>query len=94
MLADAGINRETIKDLVREVIEEKVEKALPVVTSQMNLDEAIKRKWDRYVNSELDNAARSAIRAKVNGLFNNISVTIDCGGRTTQQACDSRRLDD
>lgn len=81
MLADAGINRETIKDLVREVIEEKIERAMPVVSSQMNLDETIRRKWDRYVESELDQAARSAIRAKVNDSFSRISVTVNLGGR-------------
>ena len=45
MLADNGINRETLKDLVKEIIEEKVDKSLNTIiaqTSTIGTDKAIK----------------------------------------------------
>lgn len=34
MLADVGINRETLKDFVREIIEDKVEKSIDTIVAQ------------------------------------------------------------
>ena len=81
MLADAGINRTTIQDMVREVIDEKVEKAVYNVSNQTNIEERIKRRWDSYVDREIDQTARRVIREKVNGCFDHISVTVNLDGR-------------
>ena len=34
MLADAGINRETIKDFVKEIIGEKIDKSIDTIVAQ------------------------------------------------------------
>lgn len=80
MLADAGINRETIKDIVRDVIEEKVEKAIDTVCHQSNIASDVQRHWDQYVRSGIADAARNAVREQVKGYFQNISVTLNFGG--------------
>ena len=80
MLADAGINRETLKDYVFQILNEKIDKAIHTVECQINVDKKIDNAWNQYVRDGIDKAARAAISNRVNGYFNNIRVTLDFGG--------------
>lgn len=74
MLADNGINRETILDFVREVISEKIDKAVKTVVNDTNLDEKV-----RYmINNEIKNSVREEVRDNVRRAFSNIHVTVNC----------------
>lgn len=69
ILADAGINRETIKDMVRQSIDEKVDRQLGTVVQQKiaNL---------RYDN-EVRTALRDAVRFNVEKAVSKMTVTLD-----------------
>lgn len=47
MLADEGINRETLKDMVNRVLEEKIEKAVRQVINESNVTGIVNGKVDR-----------------------------------------------
>ena len=79
MLADNGINRETIKGFVKEIIEEKIEKSINDIvhqTSSVNMNNAINRRVDKFIDGEIDKVVRSEIHQQVSGYFHNISVSV------------------
>ena len=47
MLADAGINRETLKDLVYQILDEKIDKAINNAENQINVDKKVDRIWEK-----------------------------------------------
>lgn len=74
MLADNGINRETIADMTREIISEKVDKSVSnVVNHQTNMDNLIQRSCremtEKYVKNEAYYHAKNA--------FKDAKVTVD-----------------
>ena len=75
MLADNGINRETITDFVKDAISDKIDKAIKNVIHTTNLDNTI----SHYIKQEISKDIASAVRFKVNNAFSNIHVTVDCG---------------
>ena len=79
LLADAGINRETLKDLVKQTVSEKVEQAIKTAYFQMNIDKKVDSKWDEFIRNEIADAARHAIYKKINPYFTNVSVILDFG---------------
>lgn len=79
MLADNGINRETIKDFTKQIIEEKVEKSIRDIvnqTSGVDMNKSIERSVGKFVDREVDSIARGEIRRKINNCFGDISVTV------------------
>lgn len=79
MLADNGINRETIKGFVKEIIEEKIEKSINDIvnqTSSVDMNNAINRRVDKFIDSEIDKVVRSEIHQQIKGYFSRISVTV------------------
>lgn len=73
MLADNGINRETIVPMVKDVITEKMDKAAKRIAEETNLDTMVRD----IIRQEIASAVRSEVRAKVRDCFSSISVSID-----------------
>lgn len=67
MLADNNINRETMKGLVNEVLEEKVEKAVRQVINESNVK--------GIVNGKVDNISRRVIQREIE---NKVRRVLDC----------------
>lgn len=81
MLADNGINRETIKDIIKECIDERVDKALKHLENKSdgdfaNVDGRIQRAIDKFVKQEIERQAKEVIRQKVGYFFSNIFVDV------------------
>ena len=81
MLADNGINRETIKDLIKECIDERVEKALRNLIHQSNgkfnsLSSRLESAMDRIVYQEVDKQARAVVSDRVRSIFSKITVNV------------------
>ena len=81
MLADNGINRETIKDIIKDCIDERVDKALKHLENMSdgdfaNIDGRIQRAIDKFVKQELEKQTREVIRRKVNDVFSSIFVDV------------------
>lgn len=73
MLADNGINRETIVPFVKEIISEKVEKAVSRIINETNLDSMVYQ----TIQSEIKFDVRKAVENKITRCFSNISVSVE-----------------
>lgn len=73
MLADNGINRETIMPFVKEIIGEKVDIAAKRIADETNLHDMVQK----IICQEITDAVRSEVRSKVRECFSSISVSID-----------------
>ena len=74
MLADNGINRETILDFTRSILDEKIDKAIQTAFHDTNID----NKVQHAIDSELKSAVRDKTRDMVSRAFSNIYVTVNC----------------
>lgn len=67
MLADNGINREALKDMVNEILDEKIEKAVRQVINESNVK--------GIVNGKVDKISRRVIEDEVT---NKVRRVLDC----------------
>lgn len=74
MLADEGINRETLKDMVNEILEEKVEKATRQVINEINVTGIVNGKVDRISRRVIEDE----VTDKVRRVLNCTSLSINC----------------
>ena len=77
LLNEAGINRNTIKEIVREVIEEKMTNAVRQVMHEMDLEKNIYNAANGNLQKLIREELRNSIDKKVNGYFNKINVNVD-----------------
>lgn len=77
LLNEAGINRNTIKEIVREVIEEKMNNAVRQVMHEMDLEKNIYNAANGNLQKLIREELRTSIDKKVNGVFNRMSVSVD-----------------
>lgn len=73
MLADNGVNRETIIPFVKDVLQEKMDRAAKQVAAETNLDELVRR----IIEREIANAIRDEVRDKVRQCFATINVSVE-----------------
>ena len=74
MLADNGINRETITDFVKDAISDKIDKAIKNVIHTTNLDDTVRY----YIKQEIYNSLTHEVRNRVRDVFANIHITLSC----------------
>lgn len=74
MLADNGINRETLKDMVNEVLDEKVEKAIRQVISESSITEIVNGKIDKISRRVIEDEVTNKVRR----VLNCTSLSINC----------------
>ena len=77
MLSEAGINRNTMKDLVNEVIYEEMTKAVKQVMHEMDIDTIIRNKTTGTLQEAVRKELRAAIDDRVRGVFNRMMITVD-----------------
>lgn len=77
LLNEAGINKNTLKDIVKDVIEEELTKAVKQVMQEMNLIGAINQATSGNIQKLVREELRTAINTRVNGYFNKINVSVD-----------------
>ena len=76
LLADAGFNKNTMKDIVREVIDEELTKAVRQVMHEMDLENQIYKTTNGNLQKLIREELRSSIDKKVNGIFNRMTVSV------------------
>lgn len=80
MLADNGITRETIRKVVTDIIDEKVEKAVKEAIhntpASLSIDSEIHKGVSKFVRDEIMSVARSEIRDQIKGYFSEITVNV------------------
>ena len=65
MLNEAGINKNTLKDMVKEVLQEEVSKACKQAINESDVDSAIARK----INDNFGRIVREATRDEIRGEY-------------------------
>lgn len=73
MLADNGINRETIVPFVKDIIDKKIDAAIDRVINQTNLDEAVRKEIQKTISNQIG----FAVKDKINRTFSNVNVTVE-----------------
>ncbi len=80
LLNEAGINKNTMKDIVREVINEELTKAVRQVMHEMNLEDRIYKSANGNLQEAIRKELRASIDNKVNGVFNRMSINVTIAG--------------
>lgn len=74
MLADNGINRETIVDFVKGIVEEKVEKAIYRTVHEVDIDGMVRG----TVRETTKRALQEEVSKKVRATLSSVSISLEC----------------
>lgn len=77
ILNEAGINKNTMKGLVQEVIHEEMTKAVKQVMHEMDIDTIIHNKTNGSLQEAVRRELRASIDERVRGVFNRMMITVD-----------------
>lgn len=77
LLGEAGINKNTMKDLVKEVIDEELTKAVKQVMHEMDLESKIQRAAKVDIEEKIKRELQNAIRDRVSNIFNRMYLSVD-----------------
>ena len=76
MLADNGINRETIKGFVEEIVSEKVDRAIDRIIHETNMDSLIARQVQYTIRTTISDEVRWNVRR----VLGSVSISIETHG--------------
>ncbi len=76
MLADNGINRETIKGFVEEIVSEKVDRAIDRIIHETNMDSLIARQVQDTIRTTISDEVRWTVRR----VLGSVSISIETHG--------------
>lgn len=76
MLADNGINRETIKGFVEEIVSEKVDRAIDRIIHETDMDSLIAR----MVQDTIRTTISDEVRWNVRRVLGSVSISIETHG--------------
>lgn len=76
MLADNGINRETIKGFVEEIVSEKVDRAIDRIIHETNMDSLIARQVQVTIRTTISDEVRWNVRR----VLGSVSISIETHG--------------
>ena len=74
MLADNGINRETIVGFVKQIVEEKVEKAIYRTVHEVDIDGMVRG----TVRETTKRALQEEVSKKVRATLSSVSISLEC----------------
>ena len=77
LLNEAGINKNTMKDMVKEVIDEELNKAVKQVMHEMDLDSKISRAAKVDIEEKIKKEIQNSIRDRVSNIFNRMYLSVD-----------------
>ena len=87
MLADNGINRETIVDFVKGIVEEKVEKAIYRTVHEVDIDGMVRG----TVRETTKRALQEEVSKKVRATLSSVSISLECHEVPRQKEIDVLR---
>lgn len=73
MLADNGINRETIVDFVKDIVDTKIESAIARIVHDKDLDTIISNRTETIIKASISNEVQKEVRR----ILNYTSITIE-----------------
>lgn len=87
MLADNGINRETIKGFVEEIVSEKVDRAIDRIIHETNMDSLIARQVQDTIRTTISDEVRWNVRR----VLGSVSISIETHGSFRGGESDGKR---
>lgn len=90
MLNEAGINKNTMKEMVREVIDEELNKAVKQVMSEMNLYGEVKNLTNYGLQEKIRTQIKASVDERVRGVFNRMAITVDIKNNDGESSITSR----
>ena len=84
MLNEAGINQNTLKNMVKEILDEKLEKAIYQALHERDVNQAVSNKIEQCMNNKANQIVREEIRRKINGIFDHMTVSVDITDKAGQ----------
>lgn len=78
MLADVGINRETLKTLVHDVLNEKIDKSIKQIVEQetSTKDGRIRQVFDQEFQAMLNKHVSKELKRRMSSMFPNVTITL------------------
>ena len=77
LLNEAGINKNTMKDMVKEVIGEELTKAVKQAMYEMDVDSKINRAAKVDIEDKIKKEIQNSIRDRVSNIFNRMYLSVD-----------------
>lgn len=77
MLNEAGINKNTLKDMVKEVLTEEIERACHQALHERDVDYIVSKKIDNHFDKIVRDATKECICDRVNNIFNRMTISVD-----------------
>lgn len=77
MLNEAGINKNTLKDMVSQVISEEIQKACLQAMNERDMETMIARRMDNGFSNIVRETVKTEVRDEVAKRFRSMSVTVD-----------------
>ena len=84
MLNEAGINQNTLKNMVKEILDEKLEKAIYQALHERDVNQAVSNKIEQCMNNKANQIVKEEIRRKINGIFDHMTVSVDITDKAGQ----------
>lgn len=75
MLADNGINRETIAGFVKDIVDEKVDIAINRVLHEKNMDDLVSTCCKEQIRKEVSDAVKEEVRSRLRPF--GLTITVD-----------------
>lgn len=82
MLADNGINRETIKGFVEEIVSEKVDRAIDRIIHETNMDSLVRTTIQNTINRTISDEVSWNVRR----VLGRVSISIETHGNFMGEA--------
>lgn len=77
MLNEAGINRNTLKDMVKEVLEENIENAVKQAINETDVNSKISRSVNDCITNKTQYLVKECIRERVRNVFDGMTVSVE-----------------
>lgn len=77
LMSEAGINKNTMQDIVREVISEEMTKAVRQVMHEMDIDTIIRNKATGSLQDSIRRELRDSIDQRVKSVFSRMQISVD-----------------
>ena len=77
MLGEAGINKSTLKEMVKSVLAEEIEKACKQAFHEKDMDGIISQKINGQFAKIIKDATKESIRERTTSIFNRMIISVD-----------------
>lgn len=77
MLNEAGINKNTLKDMVKEVLMEEVSKATKQAINETDIDSYVQQRTRASFDEIVKNMLRDEIKMQVRSTFSGMRISVD-----------------